>query len=293
MGIVDAGRLIYTFNTVSNAARQGARIAIVNQSTTGTSTCDTTVGDRVARGLRPRVGPRCSTCSPPTSIITYRDYLDAAACNPIQIGCIAVVKVTGTYQPLTPIIGQFIGTMDVSSTTKMPIERVCSNPTSPPALRTVEAQTPMNLRSRGDERGQILAIFAAGLIALLIGVGVVIDGGNAMAQQRDAQNGADAAAEAGTTVIAQYLMGGSSATGAAGTCPTTPAEPWDLEVCKAVYASAPANGLTVGTRNYIDWKGDPIPAGAGVDLVGDGPMPRGPRGSASMDRGRSTPTSRA
>ena len=35
MGIVDAGRLIYTFNTVSNAARKGARIAIVNQSTAG------------------------------------------------------------------------------------------------------------------------------------------------------------------------------------------------------------------------------------------------------------------
>ena len=41
-GIVDAGRLIYTYNTVSNAARDGARVAIVNQSTSGTDTCDTT-----------------------------------------------------------------------------------------------------------------------------------------------------------------------------------------------------------------------------------------------------------
>ena len=131
----------------------------------------------------------------------------------------------------------------------------------------------MNLRSRGDERGQVLAIFAAGLIALLIGVGIVIDGGNAMAQQRDTQNGTDAAAEAGTTVIAQYLMGGSSSTGATGVCPGATVDPWDKEVCKAVYGSALANRLAVGTATYIDWKGDPIPQGAGVDIVGDGPMP--------------------
>ena len=72
----------------------------------------------------------------------------------------------------------------------------------------------MTIRSKDGERGQVLAIFAAGLLALLVAVGVVIDGGNAMAQQRDTQNGADAASEAGTTVIAQYLMGGSSSTGA-------------------------------------------------------------------------------
>ena len=92
----------------------------------------------------------------------------------------------------------------------------------------------MNLQSRGDERGQVLVIFAAGLLALLIGVGIVVDGGNVMAQQRATQNGVDAAAQAGTTVIAQYLMGGSSSTGATGTCPTPTVDPWDLEVCKAV-----------------------------------------------------------
>lgn len=125
----------------------------------------------------------------------------------------------------------------------------------------------MTIRTKGDERGQVLAIFAGGLLALLIAVGVVIDGGNAMAQQRDAQNGADAASEAGTTVLAQYLMGGNAATGATGTCPTTPANAWDLEVCKAVYGSAAANGLTVNTATYTDWKGDLLAA------VGGGTLP--------------------
>src|SRR3954451_12155333 len=40
-GIIDAGRLIFTYNTISSAARNAARVAIVNQSTGGTDTCDT------------------------------------------------------------------------------------------------------------------------------------------------------------------------------------------------------------------------------------------------------------
>jgi len=50
----------------------------------------------------------------------------------MSIGCVAVVKVTGHFQALTPIIGQIIGPMNLDSTTKIPIERVCSNPPSPP-----------------------------------------------------------------------------------------------------------------------------------------------------------------
>ena len=132
MGIVDAGRLIYTYNTVSNAARQGARIAIVNQSTTGTNTCDTAsataypIGCAVVSGVALNIDPTKDVD------VQYHDATDTTPCNPIAIGCIAVVKVTGTYQPLTPVIGQIIGTIDVSSTTKMPIERVCSNPTTAP-----------------------------------------------------------------------------------------------------------------------------------------------------------------
>ena len=58
-GVVDAGRLIFTYNTVSNAARDGARVAIVNQSTTGTNTCDTTVATAYPVGCE-----RCShACS--------------------------------------------------------------------------------------------------------------------------------------------------------------------------------------------------------------------------------------
>ena len=57
------------------------------------------------------------------------------------------------------------------------------------------------LRGR-DERGQILVIVAGGMFALLVFLGLIIDGGNAFLNRRDAQNTADLAALAGTRLIA-------------------------------------------------------------------------------------------
>ena len=126
-------------------------------------------------------------------------------------------------------------------------------------------------RSRRRQSGQVLVIFAGGLIALLAGMAFVVDGGNALAQQRATQNGTDAVAEAGTVVIAQYLMGGSSATGAIGTCPTTPSDPWDLEVCKAVYGAAANNNVEIATVEYTDFKGDLLGAvGSGFPAEAQG-----------------------
>jgi Flp pilus assembly protein TadG len=45
-----------------------------------------------------------------------------------------------------------------------------------------------------DERGQIIVIFALGLVAIVAMVGLVLDGGSAFAQRRSEQNAADLAA---------------------------------------------------------------------------------------------------
>jgi Flp pilus assembly protein TadG len=130
-GVIDAGRLVFTYNAVSNASRDGARVAIVNQSAAGTTTCDTTsataypVGCAVSAGLALNLAPADVT-------VTYRDPTDTTACNPVTIGCLAVVQVTGHYQALTPIIGQILGAINVSNTTKVPVERVCTNPPPSP-----------------------------------------------------------------------------------------------------------------------------------------------------------------
>jgi Flp pilus assembly protein TadG len=131
-GIVDAGRLIFVYNTISNSARDGARVAIVNQSTSGTDTCDTTAATAYPVGCAISAGTSLGLTASDVSV-TYNDYTDAAPCpGPMSIGCIAVVDVTGRFQPLTPVIGQIIGPITLSSTTKIPIERVCSNPPPSP-----------------------------------------------------------------------------------------------------------------------------------------------------------------
>lgn len=130
-GIVDAGRLVYAYNTVANSARNGARVAIVNQSTSGTNTCDTREATAYATGCAILSGIGLGLTELDVTV-EYRDPTDTSPCAVPLIGCLAVVEVTGRFQPLTPVIGQLIGPVTLTSTTKIPMERVCANPPPPP-----------------------------------------------------------------------------------------------------------------------------------------------------------------
>ena len=100
---------------------------------------------------------------------------------------------------------------------------------------------------RGD-RGQILVLFALGLVAFVAGVALVIDAGNAYAQQRGVQNGSDAAANAGAVVLAQRL-GGATKT--------------DADVAAAVSFSASQNNVGQSAY-YTNVSGQPIDATGAV-----------------------------
>ena len=67
----------------------------------------------------------------------------------------------------------------------------------------------MNLpRGRAHSgRGQMLVLFAISLSVIVMGVGLVIDGGNALVQRRGSQNASDFAALAGARVIAEFIDG--------------------------------------------------------------------------------------
>ena len=54
-----------------------------------------------------------------------------------------------------------------------------------------------NDKPPSEQRGQIIVLFALGLVAMIAMVGLVLDGGDTFAQRRDQQNGADLAAIAG------------------------------------------------------------------------------------------------
>lgn len=82
---------------------------------------------------------------------------------------------------------------------------------------------------------------AISLLAIIGGVGLIIDGGNAWAQQRITQAGSDAAAEAGAVVLATMYSGQA-----------TPTSGWDGAVAAAVSGSAAKNGITVPVAYYTD-----------------------------------------
>lgn len=111
LGTFDFGRAIFAFNSVSNAARTSARVAIVNQ----TPSAIESAARNEAVGL--------------DTIVVSVTYTDGATtCNPVKIGCIATVEVQHQYSPATPLIGNIVGSTTLSSTAKMPVERAFSSP---------------------------------------------------------------------------------------------------------------------------------------------------------------------
>ncbi len=99
-----------------------------------------------------------------------------------------------------------------------------------------------------DERGQILVIVALGLVVMVAMVGIVIDGGYAWGKQRETQNGADAASEAGAILLAQNLAG------------TVPAKT-DADVRASVNSVAVANDIgPAPTAYYTDFNGNLLDA---------------------------------
>lgn len=113
MILFDFGRAIYAYNTISEAARNGARVTIVNQYTPEVQTY--AAQRAVALGLtagQVTVGP---------------DVPGNASCSPtIKITCVYKVTVTYSWSAITPIIGNVLGAINLTSTSKVPVESVCT-----------------------------------------------------------------------------------------------------------------------------------------------------------------------
>ena len=109
-------------------------------------------------------------------------------------------------------------------------------------------------RRPGSEAGQIIVIAALSMLAIIGGVALVLEGGNAYANQRIAQNAADAVAHAGATVLAQRL-GGTARN--------------DGDVADAMTELADANGLATHTGYYVNVTGQYI-AATGLPAISPG-----------------------
>jgi Flp pilus assembly protein TadG len=124
LAVFDVGRAVFMYNSLTNAAREGARLAIVNQD-------KTLIGQRVqdqaaAAGI--------SNLGDLDDLISFRkqlpndDPLANDVCSPLTVGCVAVVTARADWNAITPVIGQLIGAIELEARSELPIEFECPNP---------------------------------------------------------------------------------------------------------------------------------------------------------------------
>ena len=130
-GFIEIGRAVFAYNTIANAARQGARVAAVNQLPDVTD-CDE------SRPIEDPYEPHWSirgcaiAAAGPLGITTANVSVSYAAppstsltCSPaLHVGCIAAITVTYNYTVTTPFVSMLIGPIAMTQTSEMPIERV-------------------------------------------------------------------------------------------------------------------------------------------------------------------------
>ncbi|HUG48279.1 MAG TPA: pilus assembly protein TadG-related protein, partial [Candidatus Limnocylindria bacterium] len=122
-------------------------------------------------------------------------------------------------------------------------------------------------RSTRSEGGQAIVILAVAVAGVLAMSALLIDGGNAMAQQRGTQNAADAAAYAGASELLQNIAGTARN---------------DADVESAVLGALAINDTTFEDAWYVDFDGNEVgtvgqggaipSSAAGVRVVGQRSM---------------------
>ena len=123
VGVFDFGRGVFAYNTVNNAAREGSRLAIVDQT-------EAHIVDLAVQ----RAGPVGIDASQVT--VDYRDPSTpdmAGSCpggpgDASSVGCLAVVRVTYEYNAATPILAQLIGTISIAGESRFRVESSCAEP---------------------------------------------------------------------------------------------------------------------------------------------------------------------
>jgi hypothetical protein len=118
---------------------------------------------------------------------------------------------------------------------------------------------------RAGQAGQSIVILAISMAVILAATAVVLDGGNAMAQQRGTQNATDSAALAGAVVIGQQFSGAAKS---------------DTDVFNAVSNAFASNATTMGTAYYVDFALNhvgTVGAGGGIPAAADGVEANGTR----------------
>jgi Flp pilus assembly protein TadG len=122
VALFDLGRAVFAYNTLTNAAREGARIAIVNQYTP-------TIVAR-AKGQTNIV----ELDDPSVSVTFWNvgtdgnpDISKGQCNNRVAVGCLVVVRFEATYRPITPFISNILfgNGVTFTATSQLSVEYSC------------------------------------------------------------------------------------------------------------------------------------------------------------------------
>jgi Flp pilus assembly protein TadG len=139
VALFDMGRAVFAYNTLTNAAREGARMAIVNQ-------------------YQPFIIQKAKQATqivelddPSVSVSFWQVAADGTPdkskpqCNSlVAVGCLAVVSFEATYRPNTPIISNilFKNGVTFTATSQLSVEASCPKDLSAPTVAADAAQCP-------------------------------------------------------------------------------------------------------------------------------------------------------
>ena len=189
LGLLDLGRAIYTYNTLSQASRQAARMAIVNQ--TSATIQNEAISYGATLGLAQSNVDVCfkTESTTPKGLLLEHGQLPASLTRN---------RLSGHREDTCLLCAVHAGCRAAFQH-----DQFVLNERRAHRIRMSDRSCADMLTTRRDRRegqgGQAIAVIAIALTVVLAAGAMVIDGGNAMAQQRGTQNGADSAALAGAT----------------------------------------------------------------------------------------------
>lgn len=121
VGIFDLGRAIYAYSTISNASREAARLAIV---------------DQVEEHIRQRALDAAANLNVTGSQVdvTFLAPDEKGPCNlaGTMYNCVTVVTVEYSFSAATPGISATVGNITLSASTHTPVETKCVDPATCP-----------------------------------------------------------------------------------------------------------------------------------------------------------------
>lgn len=139
-GLIDAGRLVYQHSVLSQAAREGARLAAVEaswvaQSDPGCGSAGGPVCPANVAVLRTHILAAANRMVSPFAVITSAQLntrcdpsggaptgdWSATSCSSNKTGNVASVRVVASFTPITPVISTLIGAVSMSASTSMVI----------------------------------------------------------------------------------------------------------------------------------------------------------------------------